>query len=89
MSGSVGEPARERSDGVVGPLYSALVIGRGPEAYELRRLAEYIVGRGATMDERRDDGRLETGESSTAESSTALAGVDALRLLCPDIAIGS
>lgn len=31
-SGSVGDPARDKRDGVGGPLYSAFVIGRGPEA---------------------------------------------------------
>jgi hypothetical protein len=66
--GIVGEPARDRSDGVFGPEYSARVIGRGPEAYELRRLSDAYCGRGAAMELRRDEGRDEAGESISAES---------------------
>lgn len=40
MSGMVGDPARDSSDGVAGPEYSAFVIGNGPEARELRLLRE-------------------------------------------------
>lgn len=35
--GKVGEPARDRTDGVTGPEYSPRRIGRGPEAIDDRR----------------------------------------------------
>lgn len=72
-SGCVGDPARERSDGVGGPEYSCLVMGRGPLAYDERRdrppepgcppeCEPARTGRGATM-----DGRLEVGGDAKGE----------------------
>lgn len=81
VSGWVGEPARDRSDGVAGPEYSAFVMGRGPDAWDERRDNEPAdagyIGRGAWMlpaiegrldgcgDAKGDD----TGDSCTADSS--------------------
>lgn len=75
-SGCVGEPARLRSDGVGGPEYSCLVIGRGPLACEERRdklpCEMGYDGRGAAREGRLepcgDGAGDECGDSSTADS---------------------
>lgn len=44
-NGKTGEPARERILGVLGPEYSAFVMGRGPPANEFRRDSDIKSGR--------------------------------------------
>lgn len=73
----MGEPARERSDGVAGPEYSALVIGLGPEAMDERRERDtpgcMIFANDCRLDPGRDGYGDVVGDASEGKAGPALS----------------